>query len=107
MGSKYFLRTDLEVSRDFLFNRFETDQRCLEDSKNSFENKTQNQTNHVYFGFHKIAYGLFSKPLISGIFSVIGKFIEDYLKILTCWEKYKYAVVISSSKSIKKVVEVR
>jgi hypothetical protein len=45
------LRTDLEVSRYFLFYRFETDQRCKKDSKNSFENYTQDQRNHVYFGF--------------------------------------------------------
>jgi hypothetical protein len=36
-----------------------------------------------------------------GIFSVIGRFIEDYFKILTSWEKCKYADVISSSTSIK------
>jgi hypothetical protein len=31
-----------------------------------------------------------------GIFSAFGRFIEDYLSNLTCWEKTKYGVVISS-----------
>jgi hypothetical protein len=39
--------------------------------------------------FRKIPCGLFPKPLKEGIFSVSGKFIEDYLISLTCWEKSK------------------
>jgi hypothetical protein len=35
------------------------------------------------------------------MFSVFGRFIEDYLRNLTCWKKSMYAVVINSSKSIK------
>jgi hypothetical protein len=38
-------------------------------------------------------------------YSVCGRFFEDYLRNLTCWEKSKYAVVTNSSKSIKKIVE--
>jgi hypothetical protein len=48
LGSEYFLRTDLEVSRHFLFYKFETNRMWLKDSKNTFENYTQNQKNHVY-----------------------------------------------------------
>jgi hypothetical protein len=36
------------------------------------------QTNHAYFCFRKIPYGLFPKPLNMSIFSVIGRCIEDY-----------------------------
>jgi hypothetical protein len=61
LESEYSLRTDVEVSRHFLFYRFETNQRCLKDSKNSFENYTQNQRNHVYFGSRKKPCGVFPK----------------------------------------------
>jgi hypothetical protein len=37
------LRTDSEVSRHFLFYRFETNQRWIEDFKNRFQNYTQIQ----------------------------------------------------------------
>jgi hypothetical protein len=49
MGSEYSLRKDLEASRNFLF----CNQMYLKHSKNSFENQTQNQRNHVYFDFVK------------------------------------------------------
>jgi hypothetical protein len=84
LGIRLFLENGLGVCRDFLFNRFKTNQRCQKDSKNSFENFTQNQTNHLYFGFRKISCGLFSKPLNKGIFSVFGRFSEDYFRNLTC-----------------------
>jgi hypothetical protein len=32
------LRMDLKISRYFIFNRFETNQKCYNDSKNSFGN---------------------------------------------------------------------
>jgi hypothetical protein len=89
MGSEYFLRSDLEISREFLFYRFEKDQKCLKDSKNSFENNTQNIRYHVCFDVVKYLVVFFPKPLKVGIFSVSGKFIEDYSRNLTCWEKSK------------------
>jgi hypothetical protein len=58
----------------------------------------QNQRNHVYFDFRKIYCGLFSKPLNKGIFSVFGRFIEDYLRNLMCWENSKNRFGISASK---------
>jgi hypothetical protein len=36
--SEYSLRTELEVSRHFLFYKFQTNQRCYKNYKNSFEN---------------------------------------------------------------------
>jgi hypothetical protein len=69
LGSKYFLRMDLEASLHFSYYRLETNWRCFNNSKNSFENYTQNQRNHVYFGLRKIPCGLFSSK---GIFSVFG-----------------------------------
>jgi hypothetical protein len=35
----------------------------------------------------KITCGPFPMPLKKGIFSVFGRFIDDYLRNLTCWEK--------------------
>jgi hypothetical protein len=37
-----------------------------------------------------------------GMISVFERFIEYYLRNLTCWEKSKYTVEINSSKSINK-----
>jgi hypothetical protein len=74
----------LKISRHFLFYRFGKNQRSLRGSKNNFENKTQNQRNHIYFGSQKIPRCLFPKPINQGIFSVFGRFIEDYLRNLTC-----------------------
>jgi hypothetical protein len=34
---------------------------------------------------------LFPKPLNKGMCSIFGRFIEDYNRDLTCWEKSKYA----------------
>jgi hypothetical protein len=42
-----------------------------------------------------------SFPSHLGIFSVYGRFIADYLQILTCWKKSKYANVIISSNLIE------
>jgi hypothetical protein len=74
---------------DIFFYRFKTNQKSLKYFKNSFKNQTQKQRNHVYLGFGKIPCGLFPKPLNKGIFSVFGRFIEDYLRNLTCWKKSK------------------
>jgi hypothetical protein len=78
----------LKISRYFLFYRFGTNQRSLRDSKNNFENKTQNQRNHLYFGSQKIPCCLFPEPINQGIFSLFGRFIEEYLSNLTCWKKF-------------------
>jgi hypothetical protein len=51
----------------------------------------------VYFGFREIRCGLFLK----GIFSVFGRFIEEYLRNLTCWEKSKHRFGLSTSKLSK------
>jgi hypothetical protein len=78
MESEYFLRTDLGVLRHFLFYRFDTNQRCSNDSRNSFENKTQNQRNHVYIDF--VIYLAVSFPSHSKrAFSVL---LEDSLRII-------------------------
>jgi hypothetical protein len=45
--------------------------------------------------------GLFLKPLNRGIFSVIERFIEDYLRNLTCWQNSKNRFRISAPKLIK------
>jgi hypothetical protein len=43
----------------------------------------------AYFGFRRILWRLLKKPLNKGIFSVFGRFIEDFLRNQTCWEKSK------------------
>jgi hypothetical protein len=60
LGSEYSSRTNLKVSRHFLFYRFEA----------------------TICGFRKIHCGLFLK----GISSVFERFIEAYHRNLTCWE---------------------
>jgi hypothetical protein len=55
----------------------------------------------VYFGFREIPCGFIPKALNKGMCSVCGRFFEDYLRNLKCWEKSKYAIVINNSKSIK------
>jgi hypothetical protein len=96
LSMKYF-----EVSRHFLFYRFQTNLRCKKDSKNRFENETQPPINHIYFSFREIPCSLIPKPLNKCILSVFGRFIEDYLTNLTCWEKSKNsAVLFSTRKSI-------
>jgi hypothetical protein len=86
--TRVFLENGLESFQlFFLFYRFETNQRCKKDSKNRFEKNTQNQRNHIYFGFRKIRCGLIPKPLNKGMSSVFERFIEEYLRNLTCWEK--------------------
>jgi hypothetical protein len=40
----------------------------------------------VYFCFRKIPCGLIPKPLNVRFFTVFGRFIENYLRNLTCWE---------------------
>jgi hypothetical protein len=40
----------------------------------------------------------FSKPSNKDILNVFGKFIEDYLRNLTCWENSKNRFVISTPK---------
>jgi hypothetical protein len=78
-GSEYSMRKDLEASRHFLFYRFETNQRCLKDPKNSFENKTQNQRNHLYFDFVK--YFVVSIPSHSK--RAFSLFLEYSLRIIS------------------------
>jgi hypothetical protein len=41
------------------------------------------------------------KPLNKGIWSVFGRFIEDYLRNLTCWEKSKNRFGFSAPKLSK------
>jgi hypothetical protein len=53
------------------------------------------------FGFRKIPCGVFAKPLNKGIFSDFGRFIEDYLRNLTCWEKLKNRFGLSATKLSK------
>jgi hypothetical protein len=67
----------------------------------NFENYTQNQRNHVYFDFQKMACCLFPQPLIKGIFSVFGRFIEDFFKNLRCWVKSKNRFGLSAPKLSK------
>jgi hypothetical protein len=50
----------------------------------------------------KVPCCLFLKPLKEGIFIAFGRFIKDYLRAVTCWEKTKYGVVINSWKPMKK-----
>jgi hypothetical protein len=62
-------------------------------SKNIFENQTQNQRNHLYFDF---------KKYLVDIFSVSGIFIEDYVGSLTSWEKFKnrFGIGLSTQKFV-------
>jgi hypothetical protein len=46
----------------------------------------------------KISSGLYTEPLNKGIFSVFGRFIEDYLRSLTSWEKSKNKFGLSALK---------
>jgi hypothetical protein len=69
----------LEASRHFLFYRFYRSDKNIP--------KTFLKTRHKIF--LKLPCCLFSKPLEEGIFSVSGIFIEDYLRSLTCREKFK------------------
>jgi hypothetical protein len=39
-----------------------------------------------------------TKPLKEGILSVSGIFIEDYLRNLTCWEKFENRDALSAPK---------
>jgi hypothetical protein len=101
--SEYSLRTDFEVPDIFFILQISDKPELQKDSKNSFENyrlKTK-ETAYSYFGFRKIPCDFFPKPLNKDMFSVFGRFIKDYLRNLTCWEKSKHTVAISCSKSIK------
>jgi hypothetical protein len=73
----FLAKTNLKVSKHFLFYRFEKNQRCKKDSKNSFENETQKRRNQLYFGFRKIPCCLFPQPLNKGIFSVFGRYSKN------------------------------
>jgi hypothetical protein len=51
----------------------------------------------IYFNFWKIPCCPFLKLLKKGIFSVFERFIEDYLRNLTCWEKSKNKIGLSAT----------
>jgi hypothetical protein len=53
-------------------------------------------------GFRKIPYSFF----LEGIFSVFGRYIEDYLRNLTCWEKSKNRFGLSATKLTRKILQV-
>jgi hypothetical protein len=74
LGSEYFLRTDLEVSRHFLFYRFETNQRGAKTIPKTFLKTRLKSKERIVFGKYLVV--SFQSQSIR-VFSV---FLEDILK---------------------------
>jgi hypothetical protein len=96
--SAVFLENGLGSFQTFLILKISDELEVLKRFKKQF---WKQDSNNVYFDFRKISCGLFPRPLNKGIFSVFGRFIENYLRNLTCWEKSTHRFGRSASKLSK------
>jgi hypothetical protein len=90
----------IERFQAFLFLQIRDKPEALKKIQKTY-NWTQNQRHHEYCGFRKIPCCVFPDPLNWGIFIIFRRFIEDYLRKLTCCEQFKNRFRLSAPKLTK------
>jgi hypothetical protein len=86
MRSEYSLRRNMEHFQKFLILQIWGKPDVLKTFQKQFWKPVLKPKTPRILRVRKIPCGLFPKPLKQGIFSVIGIFIEDYLRNLTCYK---------------------